>query len=378
MKLVFSTDSFKLMGRAYPNFPLILNSAMCIVPEALDFLINECVRRGRVNSEDSWAIYGTAIYDYLAFCEANELAWNDVTERDNPILAVYRDWSISECGLSKSTVNARLRVIIKFYKFSFRQGWISSVPYRLEEVRVRSPKGFLVHTDTSGGVVLAPDVMVKNTRTTLGVLTHHQVTQLIASITNPEHLLLTRLALTTGLRKQELLTFPVKYIRNPSEFVGSKYHVRVNLDPGDMVLKGGKPRGIDIPMGLMEDLWRYVQLERGRRSNITGEHQKILFLNSQGLPWSSKGRGLNKVYNDLGLPFHVRPHILRHTYATHSLYFLRKLKTTFDPLLYIRDRMGHASLSTTEQYLHYLSILESDVMDQFQTELDEMCRGIAL
>ena len=350
---------------------------MHVVPESFEFLIDECIKRGRVQSEGSWEVYGSAIYDFLAFCEANEISWMDNAERDNPVLAVYRDWSITECGLSPRTVNARLRIIIKFYKFALRRRWIDSLPYRLEEIRVHQPKGFLAHTDTTGGYKMSPDVLAKTQKTKLGVLTHAQVRVLLSSITNREHLLITRLALATGLRKQELLTFPVKYIRNPSEFTGSKYHVRVNLDPSEMSLKGNKPRGIDIPSALMSDLWKYVQLERGKRSSISGLHQSILFLNSAGLPWSSNGRGLNKIYKDLGLPFDVRPHILRHTYATHSLYFLRKRKCSFDPLMYIRDRMGHASLSTTEQYLHYLDILDSDVMDEFQSEIDEMCRGIA-
>ncbi|MBV4482116.1 MULTISPECIES: tyrosine-type recombinase/integrase [Pseudomonas] len=377
MKLIFSTESFEMMGRPYPKFPLILGSNMHVVSESFEFLIDECVKRGRVQSEGSWQVYGGAIYDFLAFCEANELDWMDSTDRDNPILAIYRDWSLTECGLAPQTVNARLRIVIKLYKFALRKKWICSLPYRIEEIRVRQPKGFLAHTDTTGGYKMTPDVLAKSQKTRIGVLTHGQVSQLLSSVSNTEHLLITRLALATGLRKQELLTFPVKYVRNPAEFTGSKYHVRVDLDPGDMTLKGGKPRGIDVPTALMTELWRYVQLERGKRSSISGLHQSVLFLNSSGLPWSSNGRGLNKVYKDLGLPFDVRPHILRHTYATHSLYLLRKLKTSFDPLMYIRDRMGHASLSTTEKYLHYLDILESNVMDEFQSELDNMCRGIA-
>lgn len=377
MRLVFSTESFKVLGRSYPDFPLILSDRMVVLQEPLEFLVNECIKRGRVKSEGSWEVYGSALYDFLAFCHANELDWRDNSDRDNTILSVYRDWSIKDCGLAASTVNARLRIVIKFYKFALRKGWVNSLPYQIEEVKVPSTNGFLAHTDTSGGWKTTPDVLLSTQKTRIHVLTHGQVKELLSSIKNTEHKLITRLALATGLRKQELLTFPTKYIVNPASLSGSRFHVRINLKPEDMILKGSKPRGIDIPISLMKDLWRYIQLERGARASLSGEFQSILFLNSDGLPWSSNGRGLNKIYNDLGLSFHVRPHILRHTYATHSLYLLRKLNCKFDPLMYIRDRMGHTSLSTTEKYLHVLDILESNVMDSYQSELDEMCQGIA-
>ncbi|WP_131671398.1 tyrosine-type recombinase/integrase [Pseudomonas parakoreensis] len=376
MNLFFSTESFIIMGRPYPNFPLILSDSMVILEEPFEFLINECIKRGRVKSEGSWAVYGSAIYDFLAFCNTNNLDWKENTDRDNTILSVYRDWSITDCGLATSTVNARLRIVIKFYKFALRKGWIRSLPYQIEDVRVTTPKSFLAHTDTSGGWKPTVDILLRSTKTRINVLTHTQVSELLNSITNIEHKLITRLALATGLRKQELLTFPTKYVKNPATYESSQFHVRVDLKPEDMTLKGGKPRGIDIPISLIKDLWRYIQLERGSRASLSKTPQSILFLNSTGMPWSSNGRGLNKIYNDLGLPFLVRPHILRHTYATHSLYLLRKLKCRFDPLMYIRDRMGHSSLSTTEKYLHVLDILESDVMDDYQNELDELCRGI--
>lgn len=62
-----------------------------------------------------------------------------------------------------------------------------------------------------------------------------------------------------------------------------------------------------------------------------------------------------QLLNNLGLSFKVTPHTLRHTYATHTLYEMRQRKTQIDPLLYIRDRLGHSSILTTEKYLHYLS-----------------------
>jgi integrase len=41
----------------------------------------------------------------------------------------------------------------------------------------------------------------------------------------------------------------------------------------------------------------------------------------------------------------------------------------------VRDRLGHASVTTTERYLHYLEEVEDDVMTKYQEEIDGLSRG---
>lgn len=114
MRLVFSTNDFKLLGVNYPDFPILLNKNMEIVEEVLFFLIKYCIKRGRVSSKKSWVAYGQTMYDYFSFLEANSLCWNKYAYgNDHTIIAAYRDWSISEAKLSASTVNYRLRMVIK-------------------------------------------------------------------------------------------------------------------------------------------------------------------------------------------------------------------------------------------------------------------------
>ena len=53
------------------------------------------------------------------------------------------------------------------------------------------------------------------------------------------------MALRTGLRREELSTFPWRYLRPPSELRGSGRNVKITLDPSDglgMRTKGNKPR----------------------------------------------------------------------------------------------------------------------------------------
>lgn len=124
----------------------------------------------------------------------------------------------------------------------------------------------------------------------------------------------------------------------------------------------------------MHDLWDYHIHERGELYNRSEGEHGTLFLNRYGKPFSLTSRTFNNNLNALGLPFSVHPHMLRHSYATHTLKSLMKRKSlTFNPLLYVRDRLGHSSITITELYLHFLDDIEDDLTTQYQLEIDEMC-----
>lgn len=345
-------------------------------------MIHHCIKRGKVKSVKSWRPFGQAMYDFFNFLQAyDDWDWRELENgRDSTIVAQYRDWSLTQCGLNASTVNQRLRFIVKFYQFALRQGWISSLPYLLEDVHVRQTKGFLAHVNAAGGVVAVPDIMLRQPRTTIKVLTKDQVITLLRSIENPTHKLMVRLALATGIRREEIATFPLKYIFNPASRAAEKGasdklsgSVRLHLNPQDMAIKNNHERAIDVPVALMADLWQYVLHERFQAESIHGQKESVLFLTSQGRPFANDGAGLNKILTDLGLPFRVAPHMLRHTYATHTLYAMREKKSRTDPLLYVKNRLGHSSIHSTLIYLHFLDEIEDDLMTNYQLMIDREC-----
>ena len=51
---------------------------------------------------------------------------------------------------------------------------------------------------------------------------------------------------------------------------------------------------------------------------------------------------------------------------------LRKRGFKADALLYVRDRLGHASITTTQIYLHMLEQLDIDLMLLHEQELGEL------
>ena len=52
---------------------------------------------------------------------------------------------------------------------------------------------------------------------------------------------------------------------------------------------------------------------------------------------------LARVAREAGLPTHVHPHVLRHSFASHVLQSAQDLRT-------VQEMLGHANISTTQVY----------------------------
>ncbi|WP_044414339.1 tyrosine-type recombinase/integrase, partial [Thiomicrospira microaerophila] len=300
MRLIKATEDFKLHGHSYEDFPLIVNSEMELVWEVNQFLIYFCITRGRVESKNTWWRYGQDMYDFFGWLEGNNLDWrSSLATTQHSVIAAYRDWSVNQ-GLSSTTINGRLRIIIQFYEFALRNHWIESVPYDIETVIINKGKGFLAHTDRSGNQKNTANVMLKENVAALQILTKQEVKTLMAHQCFISQQLIYRLALQTGMRKEELMTFPESYIQDPKTKRG-KAIVPVVLSSKDMAVingqggtKGNKERTIHIPISLYERLWQYKLHERYELlvKNEVSE-QKALLLNRFGRPYSIKGSILN-------------------------------------------------------------------------------------
>lgn len=381
MGLVLATADLVVEGRSFAGFPLLLNRDGWPLEPAQSFLWHALIVHGSVESKLTWEAYGRRLYDYFAFLAANGLCWDEGQQPHGlSVVARYRDWSLGESGLNPSTVNKRLNLVVRFYDWCKRQGHISHLPFGMRDVRTPTHLGFLTHVDRSGGVVSKPMVMARERKPTIKFLIKEQVRQCLGAKLDASHALLFNLMVRTGMRSCEARTFPLAYVFNPRTRRGLKpgQMIRINLEPADMHIKYGKPRSVDVPWSLMEDLWAYCLHQREVRRQRSGLTPAALLLTELGSEFSTGAvvDAMKAIEKKVGFP--VRPHMLRHTYGTYTLWALRK-STAFEgePLLYVRDRMGHSDVQTTAIYLHLINQLDAQIVLAHEDEMDMLfaCGG---
>jgi integrase/recombinase XerC/integrase/recombinase XerD len=131
---------------------------------------------------------------------------------------------------------------------------------------------------------------------------------------------------STGMRLSELMALNVDDIDTYTETVR-------------VFGKGSKERICPIGSKALEAVQRY----RAK----AGVHSGALFLSRRLRRISMKAidNVVNKYWQASGLPIHLTPHKLRHSFATHLLNNGADLRS-------VQELLGHASLSTTQIYTH--------------------------
>lgn len=375
MELVWATNDFRIAGRPYPGFPILLWDTMeSCVPG--NIFLRYYLLRGSIGSRKSWPSTARALYDYFSFLTVNSLNWQNVTDPNTKnIVAAYRDYCLFDCKLSKSTTRQRLLYVCKFYEYSKQNGWIDDLPFQYEERNGRRNNGFFAHLNSGSTKTSSYDVLPRAHKSPPKFLNLHDIKLLIRAAQNPHHRMIIRFALQTGLRREEIATFPLAYIINPLDSSINDRNIRIYLDPYDghgMLTKGGKPRHIYISKRFMTDLHRYAVQVRGERVTSSEMKNQTLFLNKLGAPYSDDGKGIERIVRNLGkkVGIAVHPHMLRHSYATHTLIGLRNTDSKIDPLVFIQRQLGHSSIQTTIAYLHLVSELADDAVLAYDEELN--------
>lgn len=365
MLLIKATPEFELHGISYPEFPLLFDKDMVLHWEAHEFLKHHLLMRGRVQSHKTWDTYGRALYDYFGFLEAADLDWRDsLANASHSIVASYRDFAF-QSGNALATVRLRLTVIVKFYEYAERKRWIEALPFDFESITVSKPKGFIAHTDRSGGKTVTTSVMPKTTKRPVEILTETQVKHVLLKPSHLTHRLIFRMALQTGLRNEELRTFPKDLLQNPAGLGFCKGHEAVKITG-----KGSHERTILIPEGLYKALWDYMVFERYQTIQRNGvDDPSNLFVNQDGLPYAPKMKVLNEKLKEVTGNRNVSLHRLRHTFATRKLLDLEGNPAA---LVIVQQLLGHSSITTTEKYLHLKDKLLSTVMGDYETGIEEI------
>ena len=107
--------------------------------------------------------------------------------------------------------------------------------------------------------------------------------------------------------------------------------------------KGAKTRIVPVGQKALSALRIWL----AARTALAGAGETALFLNRLGQRLSARSVGLRlgRWAIKAGLPVHVHPHMLRHSFASHVLQSSGDLRA-------VQEMLGHASISTTQVYTH--------------------------
>lgn len=371
--MVWSTDEFRVGGIARPGFPLLVGRDGALITPAFRFLVHHCLHRGRARSARTWASYGYAFQSFFGRLEISGRRWDETPQIGIPsVLADYRTWANGQQGHVDATVNARLDILVTFYRFAHRHGWISKLPFDFEEHLVTRKSELLAHAVATPAKKQVADVKFRTSRPMVKLLSSSQAKLFLSALSNKTHQLMATLQLATGIRAEELVSLPASYVVDPATRPDVKHMFPVILNPRDMRTKGSIARTIHVPRKIMAMLWAYKALDRNVRTKSTAHPSTCLFLTEEGVAFDRKTVWRIYAIAAKRNAFHVNPHMLRHTYATHTLAALARSKNIGNALLYVRNRLGHASVRTTERYLHYIEDVADSVMNDYQSELTTM------
>lgn len=120
--------------------------------------------------------------------------------------------------------------------------------------------------------------------------------------------------------------------------------------------KGRKERLAPLGSKAVASIRNYLRL---RHDELGEADNGALFLNRSGKRISDRSirRKLNKYMAEAGIPKHISPHTLRHSFATHMLNAGADLRS-------VQEMLGHENLSTTQIYTHLSTRKIKDVYDR--------------
>lgn len=261
-------------------------------------------------SDHTVAAYSADLAGFAQFLEERGEAWDAVGRSS---FRAYLS-ALQAGGLSRRTCARKLSALRTFYRIMHRDGYIGHDP----TAGIRSPK-----PGKHLPVFLSPEQA--------GALMD------AAPGEGPQGLrdrALVELLYATGLRVSELVSLDVGQV-DPA------------LGEAVVVGKRGKTRVVVVGRQALCVLQEY--LERGRPELATAGRpgEKALFLNRFGKRLSDRSaRSIVEQWRlRAGLPEHISPHTLRHSFATHLLDGGADLRV-------VQELLGHESLNTTQVYTH--------------------------
>ena len=251
--------------------------------------------------------YSRDLAEFLLFLEKRGISPQQVTQED---MIAYMSGLQGRLSIRSAARN--LSTLKLFFRFLVSSGRIEASPARL----LGTPK--------------IPQRLP-------GVLSRQEVDLLLAQPepVNPLGLrdrAMLELLYATGLRVSELVTLKVQNLNLEAGFVRT-------------LGKGSKERMVPMGAKALEALRGY--LSDGRVALLKRRSSSYLFLNLRGKPITRQGfwKIIRQYGRKAGIAQKIKPHMLRHSFATHLLECGADLRS-------VQIMLGHADISTTQIYTH--------------------------
>lgn len=153
---------------------------------------------------------------------------------------------------------------------------------------------------------------------------------------------------SSGLRVSELVGLDVVPPNPNDEMQVDKGTGWIDVTEGDVYVlgKGNKPRIVPVGAAALKAIREWLSVRNTNNSGFSSNPlQPALFTTRRGTRQSVRSVQQRMAHHArvLGLPVHVHPHMLRHSFATHVLQSSGDLRA-------VQEMLGHASLSATQVY----------------------------
>ncbi|KQM20852.1 tyrosine-type recombinase/integrase [Novosphingobium sp. Leaf2] len=350
------------------SFPILFDAKMAIIEPAFVWLIEHAELSGHAQASETVRTYGEHLHDWFDALEQSGIEWREADER---VIAAYRNRMLEQPSshtgrpYARTTINARVSTVCRFYGWALDRGLIDHCPFRLTEKMTLMLNGAyrpgLQRRQVNALIVSRPERLPRPLRADelAGLFAHLRSTARLAA----------QWALGAGLRRKELCALAVDQIPDSWPLgLASDPLVGVPLH----ITKGDRPRTVYPPLRLLDHTHWYIGedrariVRRARRANRGYRAPSNLLLNQHGRAMTRTLLTAQFAEAFAASGLHGTLHWLRHTFAMAMLARLQvQVRTNPDlnPLKVVQVLLGHASIATTAIYLRCVELHERDLSE---------------
>ncbi|MFQ5441983.1 MAG: site-specific tyrosine recombinase XerD [Thermodesulfobacteriota bacterium] len=277
----------------------------------------------------------------------------------SPLIEEYLEYIVIERGLSLNTRDSYSRDLKGFLSYTRKNaiGLISAGPaditgylkkLRDEGRSVRSYartliaiRGFYKYLLRKGAVKESPCALVEMPRFSTGIPEFLSIKEVERLLSAPDT------QTPRGLRDRAMIETLYATGLRVSELVALKLD-NVSLQRGFLVTFGKGSKERLVPLGEAAMVWLARYMEGSRGAFIKGRPSKFLFLTNRAGPMTRQNFWtiIKKAALVAGIDRKkIKPHIIRHSFATHLLEGGADLR-------HVQAMLGHADISSTQIYTH--------------------------